>query len=78
VAAAKPAATPSAAPAGPSLSPEQVKVVEDAVTLAQLFQARGDHERALREFQRALAIDPRHAEARAGATEAEAAMKGKQ
>jgi Tfp pilus assembly protein PilF len=52
-----------------------VKVVEDAVTLAQLFQARGDHERALREFRRALAIDPRHAEARAGASEAEAGLR---
>jgi serine/threonine-protein kinase len=77
---ARPPAAPkaTAAPAAPApLSPEQMKAVEDAVTLAQLFQARGDHERALREFRRALAIDPRHAEARAGASEAEAGLREK-
>jgi hypothetical protein len=31
----------------------------------------------LREYQRALAIDPRNAEARQGVAEAEAAMKSK-
>jgi tetratricopeptide (TPR) repeat protein len=64
-----------AAPA--KLSAEQLKTVEDAIALAQVFQDRGDPERALREYQRALAIDPKHAEARKGATEAQAALKGK-
>jgi predicted Ser/Thr protein kinase/tetratricopeptide (TPR) repeat protein len=79
-AAAKP---PAAAPASGSgvpvaaLTPEQAKDVRDAIEFAQVFQARGDHARAVREYQRALAIDPRNAEAKQGMVEAEAAMKTK-
>jgi tetratricopeptide (TPR) repeat protein len=84
----KAAAPTSAAPGGgvggqnggggpAKLSAEQLKTVEDAIALAQVFQDRGDPERALREYQRALAIDPKHPEARKGAAEAQAALKGK-
>jgi serine/threonine-protein kinase len=77
-------ARPRAAEPGPgasapvaALTPEQAKDVRDAIEFGQVFQARGDHARALREYQRALAIDPRNAEARQGVAEAEAAMKSK-
>jgi tetratricopeptide (TPR) repeat protein len=68
---------PTAGTPAVALTAEQVKVVEDAMTLAQLFEARGDHERALREYRRALAIDPKHREATRGAASAESALKGK-
>ncbi|MBI4012086.1 MAG: hypothetical protein HY359_07270, partial [Candidatus Rokubacteria bacterium] len=57
---------------------EDAKVLEDALTLAQLFRGRGDNERALREYRRVLAIDPNHAEARQGVAEAEALLKSRQ
>lgn len=57
------------------LTPEQVKLLQDSLTLAQLFQARGDHERALREYRRVLAIDPTNAEARRRVAEVERALK---
>ncbi len=72
-----PARIPEASPRA-SLTPEQTRVVEDALTLAQMFQARGDGERALREYRRVLALDPRHAEARQGVAEVEASMKSNQ
>jgi serine/threonine-protein kinase len=62
---------------GPQLTPEQSKVIEDALTLAQLFQARGDNERALREYRRILALDPTHTEARKGVGDLERARKTK-
>jgi hypothetical protein len=43
-----------------------------------MFQARGDGERALREYRRVLALDPTHAEARQGVAEVEASMKSGQ
>jgi len=52
-----------------------MKLLQDSLTLAQLFQARGDHERALREYRRVLAIDPTNAEARRRAAEVERALK---
>jgi len=61
----------------PQLTPEQSKVIEDALTLAQLFQTRGDNERALREYRRVLALDPTHAEARKGVSDLERARKTK-
>jgi serine/threonine-protein kinase len=72
----RPPAGKSPAPR-PQLTPEQSKVIEDALTLAQLFQTRGDNERALREYRRVLALDPTHTEARRGATETERALKAK-
>jgi len=64
--------------ATPPLTEDQQKAVEDALTLAQLFQARGDHERARREFQKILDLDPTHAEARQGLALVEQALKGSQ
>ena len=61
----------------PQLTPEQSKVIEDALTLAQLFQTRGDNERPLRENRRVLALDPTHAEARKGVSDLERARKTK-
>jgi eukaryotic-like serine/threonine-protein kinase len=60
------------------LTAEQEKAVEDALTLAQLFQARGDQVRALREYRRVLEIDPTHAEARQGLAEVERAIRAGQ
>jgi tetratricopeptide (TPR) repeat protein len=69
-------ATP--APAAPRpLTDEQQKAVEDTLTLAQLFQARGDNERARREYRRALDIDPTHAEAKQGLAQVEETLRGK-
>ena len=48
------------------LTPEQSKMADDAATLGQLFSARGDAERARREYLRALDLDPNHAEAKEG------------
>ncbi len=72
----RPPAGKSPAPR-PQLTPEQSKVIEDALTLAQLFQTRGDNERALREYRRVLALDPTHTQARRGAAETERALKAK-
>ncbi|MGH7318641.1 MAG: tetratricopeptide repeat protein, partial [Candidatus Rokuibacteriota bacterium] len=74
----KPAVKPSApAPAGPrpTLTSEQVKTIEDALALAQIFQDRGDNERALREYRRALGIDPTNTEAKQGLAAVEQALK---
>ncbi len=87
----KPPARPTPAPAGPgatapspkpaasrpALTAEQRKTIEDALTLAQLFQTRGDSQRAKREFQRVLDLDPSNSEARQGLAEAEEALKKK-
>ncbi|MBI2467750.1 MAG: protein kinase, partial [Candidatus Rokubacteria bacterium] len=87
----KPPAKPTPAPAGPgatapspkpaasrpALTAEQRKTIEDALTLAQLFQTRGDSQRAKREFQRVLDLDPSNSEARQGLAEAEEALKKK-
>jgi hypothetical protein len=61
-----------------SLTPEEAKIVEDALILAQMFQARGDGERALREYRRVLALDPTHPEALQGAAEVRASLKSSQ
>ncbi len=53
------------APAEP-LTTDQKKAVDDAVTLAQVFEARGDLELARREYRRALALAPDHGEAKKG------------
>jgi hypothetical protein len=60
------------------LTPEEAKTVEDALILAQMFQARGDGERALREYRRVLALDPTHPEALRGVAEVSASMKSSQ
>jgi len=70
---------PGPAPAAPRpLTEEQHKTVEDTLTLAQLFQARGDNERARREYRKVLDIDPTHAEAKQGLAQVEQALRGTQ
>jgi hypothetical protein len=72
---------PSGAPSGvtpPPLTDEQRKAVDDALTLAQLFQARGDDERARREYRKVLDIDPTNVEAKQGLLLVEQAPKGSQ
>jgi uncharacterized caspase-like protein len=58
-----------AAPAARSdgrLTREQQKVVDDAVALGLFFEARGDVDRAGREYALALEVDPERPEARQG------------
>jgi hypothetical protein len=57
------------------LTAEQEKALDDTLTLAQLFQARGDNVRALREYRRVLDIDPTHLEGRRGLAAVEQAIK---
>ncbi len=59
------------------LTAEQTKAVADHLELASFFRERGDRERALAEYQRALDIDPVNAEARRAVAELEAAPKAK-
>jgi serine/threonine-protein kinase len=72
---ARPPRPPRPAPVRPALTPEQEKALDDTLTLAQLFQARGDNVRALREYRRVLDIDPTHAEGRRGLAAVEQAIK---
>jgi len=60
-------------PSPRTLTPQEAKVVEDALTLAQLFRARGDTARAVREYRRVLELDPDNIEARRGMADARAA-----
>jgi Protein kinase domain len=73
----RPVATPKPS-SRVSLTAEETRIVEDTLVLAQMFQARGDGERALREYRRILALDPTHAEALQGVAEVTAAMKSSQ
>jgi tetratricopeptide (TPR) repeat protein len=69
---------PPAAPAvARPLTDEQQKAVEDALTLAQLFQARGDNERAQREYRKVLDIDPTHVEAKQGLAQVEESLRAR-
>lgn len=70
-------ATPKLPPAK-ALTVEQKREVEEAVTLAELFRDRGDDQRALREYQKALTIDPSNPEAKKGLAEVQAALKKKE
>ncbi len=74
----KPAPGPvKPAPARTKLTAEEAALVMDALTFAQLFQERGQPERALEEYRKVLALDPTHPEARKGVSELEAQLKSK-
>jgi tetratricopeptide (TPR) repeat protein len=64
-------------PAESRLTPEQARELADYLELAKFHRERGDNERALGEYQRALEIDPANAEARRGVAEVNAALKAK-
>jgi Tfp pilus assembly protein PilF len=51
--------------------------VADYLELAQFHRERGDNQRALSEYQRALEIDPENVQARKGRAEVEQALKAR-
>jgi serine/threonine protein kinase len=74
----KPRTKPSPEPAKPKLTAEQTELMNTALAFGQLFQERGQPERARDEYRKVLALDPTHAEARRGLAEVEAQLKSKQ
>ncbi|HEV8309236.1 MAG TPA: protein kinase [Methylomirabilota bacterium] len=66
-----------ARPAESRLTADQRQAVADYLELAQFHRERGDNQRALSEYQRALEIDPENVQARKGRAEVEQALKAR-